>query len=50
MCQILVSDMTGRPVELQRSGKAVAQSVTDIPLPLAGVDSLVRNFICSALC
>ncbi|KAI4899063.1 hypothetical protein NFI96_031205 [Prochilodus magdalenae] len=41
VCQILLSDMIGRPVELQQAGKAVPRSVTDIPLTMASVDSLV---------
>ncbi|XP_036442612.1 axonemal dynein light chain domain-containing protein 1 [Colossoma macropomum] len=45
VCQILLSDMTGRPVELQREGKAVPQSVTDIPSTMASVDSLVGDHI-----
>ncbi|XP_017556814.2 axonemal dynein light chain domain-containing protein 1 isoform X2 [Pygocentrus nattereri] len=41
VCQILLSDMMGRPVELQWEGKAVPQSVTDIPSTMASMDSLV---------
>ncbi|XP_072516584.1 axonemal dynein light chain domain-containing protein 1 [Salminus brasiliensis] len=43
VCQVLLSDITGHSVELQRTGKAVPQSVTDIPSTLASVDSLVND-------
>uniref|UniRef100_A0AAR2LZX9 Axonemal dynein light chain domain containing 1 n=1 Tax=Pygocentrus nattereri TaxID=42514 RepID=A0AAR2LZX9_PYGNA len=43
VCQILLSDMMGRPVELQWEGKAVPQSVTDIPSTMAKAENTTNK-------
>lgn len=45
ICQILLCDLMGHPLELQLTGKAVPKFITDLSFSVESVPSLVRSFI-----
>lgn len=47
ICQILLCDLMGHPLEMQLTEKAMPKFITDLSFSVESVQSLVRSFITS---